>query len=202
MGLISPQVPTTLNSGPAWEIATLFPDQGDWDEADYLALNQMTNRFVELADGRIEVLEMPGKPHQKRGRRLADAIDEFCRRRRIEGETILPPYPVRVGRGRFREPDVVFSLDAERNGDAFATKPDLVAEVVSQDRDRDLVKKRREYAAAGIPEYWIIDSERARIIVLTLRGTKYVVHGEYEAGSRAESKILKGFSIDASDLLA
>jgi Uma2 family endonuclease len=202
MGLMTPQVPTTLNAGPAWEVATLFPDQGDWDEADYLALNQMTNRFVELAEGRIEVLELPGKQHQKRGRRLADAIDEFCRRQGVAGETVLAPYPVRVGRGRFREPDVVFCFDEARNGDDFATKPDLVAEVFSQDRDRDLVKKRREYAAAGIPEYWVIDSERERVLVLALRGTRYVAHGEYGRGERAVSKVIKGFGIDAATLLA
>lgn len=34
---------------PAWEVATLFPPQGDWNESDYLAL--ATNRLVELSDG-------------------------------------------------------------------------------------------------------------------------------------------------------
>lgn len=49
----------------------------------------------------------------------------------------------------------------------------LVMEVVSggpQDRKRDLVIKRAEYAAAGIPEYWIVDPESRRITVLTLVG--------------------------------
>jgi len=202
MPLMMPPVPRTLRKGPAWQIAELFPDQGDWDQEDYLLLNGMTNRFVELVDGRIEVLEMPTKSHQKRARILADAIDAFCQRANISGETVMGAYPVRTIAGRYREPDVLFAFDPERLGEDFGEKPDLVAEVVSSDRGRDLIKKRREYAAAGIPEYWIIDPEKRRVIVLTLKGGKYVPLGEYGPNDRAASKVLKGFDIDAGLLLA
>ena len=46
---------------PAWQIATLFPNQGVWDEGDYLALT--TNHLVEFSDGYIEVLPMPTMSH-------------------------------------------------------------------------------------------------------------------------------------------
>ncbi len=35
-----------VRAGPAWEIATIFPNQGQWTEGDYLRLN--TNRLVDL----------------------------------------------------------------------------------------------------------------------------------------------------------
>ena len=201
MSIGTPMIPATLESGPAWEIARLFPEQGHWDEADFLALNRLTNKFVELVNRRIEVLEMPTKPHQIRARRLADAIDAFCKARKIQGETVLAAYPVRVKAGRFREPDVVFAFDASRLGDDFAQKPDLVAEVVSQDRRRDLVEKRRDYAKAGIAEYWIIDREKQQVIVLALKGGKYLVFGESGVSERAKSRVLKGFEIDARMLV-
>src|SRR5687767_15399448 len=47
---------------PAWEIATIFPLQGAWSEADYLSLN--TNHLVEFSHGRVEVLPMPTQSHQ------------------------------------------------------------------------------------------------------------------------------------------
>jgi hypothetical protein len=53
------------NSGlgdPTWEVAYLFPSQGSWSVADYLALN--TNHLVELSEGRLEVLAMPTEQHR------------------------------------------------------------------------------------------------------------------------------------------
>jgi hypothetical protein len=45
-------------SGPAWEIARLFPNQGQWSEGDYLSLTDHVRHLVELADGKVEVLPM------------------------------------------------------------------------------------------------------------------------------------------------
>jgi Uma2 family endonuclease len=57
--------------------------------------------------------------------------------------------------------------------------PALVVEVVSpgepgeKNYDRDYIEKRREYAARGIPEYWIVDPYRQVVLVLTLDGQSY-----------------------------
>ena len=50
-------------SQPAWEIATLFPSQGEWTEEEYLAFSAVHPR-VEFCDGRIEVLPVPSDRHQ------------------------------------------------------------------------------------------------------------------------------------------
>ena len=47
---------------PTWEIARLFPPQGEWSEEEYFALN--TNRLIEFSDGRLEFLPMPTIFHQ------------------------------------------------------------------------------------------------------------------------------------------
>jgi Uma2 family endonuclease len=55
--------------------------------------------------------------------------------------------------------------------------PALVVEVVSPGKtneDRDYRYKRSEYAARGIPEYWIVDPQPPKITLLTL------VDGLYE----------------------
>ncbi len=51
--------------------------------------------------------------------------------------------------------------------------PDLLVEVLSEDRDRDLIRKRAKYAAAGVPEYWIVDPANEVILVLELSGGEY-----------------------------
>jgi Uma2 family endonuclease len=52
--------------------------------------------------------------------------------------------------------------------------PTLVVEIVSnsttdkKSRDRDYLEKRAEYAARGIPEYWIIDHHPIQQVILVL----------------------------------
>ncbi|MCY3691507.1 MAG: Uma2 family endonuclease [Chloroflexota bacterium] len=52
--------------------------------------------------------------------------------------------------------------------------PDLVVEILSSDRNRDLVMKRDLYASAGIPEYWTLDPVNDVLTVLELSGGEYV----------------------------
>jgi len=92
---------------------------------------------------------------------------------------------------------------ADRRGEDFWRGADLVMEIVSPtDRQRDLVTKRREYALAGIPEYWIVDGEQQSIIVLTLAGESYQVHGTFGPGQQAGSVLLPGFVVDVAEVFA
>ena len=43
----------------AWEVATLFPEQGAWSLEEYLRLTDGTNRRIEYTDGRLEFLTLP-----------------------------------------------------------------------------------------------------------------------------------------------
>ena len=80
---------------------------------------------------------------------------------------------------------------------------DLVIEIVSpDDRGRDTVRKRREYAQAGIPEYWLVDPAARTITVLVLAGNQYHEHGTFVTGSQATSPLLPGFLVDVSTLFA
>ncbi|MDB5321998.1 MAG: hypothetical protein JWN40_3629 [Phycisphaerales bacterium] len=188
---------------PAWDIARLFPYQGYWSEDDYLELD--TNHLVEFTDGYVEVLPMPKTSHQRMVAYLYGQLLAFITAQNL-GTVLFAPLRVRLRRNKFREPDVVFMLSehANRIGEEFWQGADLVMEVVSDDpesRERDLVKKRKAYASAGIPEYWIVDAQERRITVLKLAGKVYAVHGEYGAGARAESALLKGFAVEASEVL-
>jgi len=73
--------------------------------------------------------------------------------------------------------------------------------VSPDDPQRDLVRKRVEYAAAGIPEYWMVDSITEQIIVLRLEGTEYVEHGRFGRDTQAPSVLLEGFAVDVTEVL-
>ena len=86
--------------------------------------------------------------------------------------------------------------------DSYWTGADLVIEVVSpDDPQRDLVTKRREYAQAGIPEYWIVDPQSATITVLRLEDASYVEHGVFLHGEVASSPHYPGLQAPVSDVL-
>ncbi|MGG6241472.1 Uma2 family endonuclease [filamentous cyanobacterium CCT1] len=54
--------------------------------------------------------------------------------------------------------------------------PRLVVEIVSPgktNRDRDYVSKRGQYAALGVPEYWLVDPAAQTVMVLSLAGETY-----------------------------
>jgi Uma2 family endonuclease len=183
---------------PAWEIARFFPSQGDWTEDEYFALDT-GNQPVELSDGFLEVLPMPTMTHQWILSYLWKLLEAFAYPKL--GLVMLTGLRVRLWSEKVRDPDVAFMLKANRHRahEKFWDGADLVMEVVSPDpesRRRDLVTKRREYARAGISEYWIVDPKLKQITVLRLRGKKYEVFGEYKKGQTACSHLLPGFTVD------
>jgi Uma2 family endonuclease len=135
---------------------------------------------------------------------LFDLLRAYVIKHRL-GKVYVAPIPVRLGARKYREPDVFF-VSTPRVEEAQGQYPrgaDLVMEVVSgspADRDRDLVRKRRDYALAGIPEYWIVDPQEEVILVLRLEGKEYAEHGRFGAGDVATSALLPGFSVVVSEV--
>lgn len=192
----------TITTEPAWGIARIFPHQGQWSEEEYLDLT--TNHLVEFSHGAIEVLAMPTRTHQRLVAYLYQLLSLFVTVRGL-GEVFFAPYRVQLWPGKYREPDILFLSTArgEHATEAFAQGADLVVEVISPDDPRrDLEIKRREYAQAGIPEYWIVDPTTARITVLTLAGDRYAVHGEFAAGEQATSLLLPGLAVVVEEVFA
>lgn len=192
---------------PVWELAAImYPPQGEWTEEDYLALErEIGNRMIELSDGYLEILPMPDLRHARIVKMLLRCLDDFVIPLK-RGEVQTAPLPVRLGRGKFREPDIGY-FEAHRIKDA-ETPPegvDLAIEVVSpghDNRERDLVDKRHDYAKAGVREYWIVDPEERTITVLALAGKAFKVHGVFKDGEDATSKLLKGFKVSVHDVFA
>lgn len=185
---------------PSWDVR-LFPNQGQWSDEDYLLLP--TNRLVELSDGRIEVLPMPARSHQRLALRLATLFRSVLEPGG-RGEVVVAPYPVRLWEGKFRAPDVVVALTGGvgRFGEAHAEGADVVIEVVSPgDPSRDRIVKREEYAKAGIPEYWIVDPSSSTIAVLRLEGGRYV-ESVHARGDRVRSVLVPDLVTEVDSILS
>jgi len=196
--------PTPTCPEPAWEVALLFPSQGKWSEADYFALD--TNHFVELVDGKLEVLPMPTFSHQFIVSYLYDVLGSYVKRHKL-GRALFAPLPTRIRLNTIREPDLMYFSVArlKKMRGKYPTGADLVMEVVSEGaeaQNRDYKDKRRDYAQLGISEYWIVDPKTERITVLALKGKQYRTHGEFAPGEEATSVLLSGFATDVREVFA
>jgi Uma2 family endonuclease len=191
---------------PAWDIARLYPVQGEWSKNNYLSIALNENWLIEYTDGCIEVLPMPTIEHRLIVKFLLMSLDSFTQPRNL-GVVLFAPLPVKTFAKKYREPDLIFNFTdnhAKRQKEYYETA-DLVMEVVSADktsRQRDYEKNRKDYAEAGIREYWIVDPQDRRITVLALEDNRYVEHGVFHAGQDANSRLLSGYLVNVDAVFA
>jgi len=151
--------------------------------AEYLAYDDGTDRRYELVNG--ELIEMPSESdlNNQIAMYLIGILIQVIPIRLLRRGTEIV---VSGSRATTRVPDLLVlteELVTALSGTSRSIitpdlpPPALVVEVVSpgkENKDRDYRYKRSEYAARGIAEYWIVDPERAQVVVLTL------VDGLYE----------------------
>ena len=123
----------------------------------------------ELHRGELCIVAEPSLDHQHLTKLL---IRHFCEQIEDAGAGyVLPPVDVVLSGDTTVAPDIVV-ISTERAGIMHPLRiygaPDIVVEVLSTDRDRDLVDKRQLYAAAGVPEYWILDGDADTLMALEL----------------------------------
>jgi Uma2 family endonuclease len=83
--------------------------------------------------------------------------------------------------------------------------PQLIAEVVSpgkSNRDRDFINKRAQYAAIGIPEYWLIDPSERSVTVLELQGDDYQEIGVFRESDRIFSLTFPDLELTVKQVFA
>ena len=200
MSITIPQIPSA-NGEPAWEAAFLLPSQGQWSEADFLKFH--TNRMAELVDGRLEILPMPTLKHQRILRWLLGMFETAAPAGSV---TLFAPLPTRLFPGTIREPDLLYIAPENAPGPDvdYPTHVDLALEIVSpgsEARTRDYEHKRRDYARAGIIEYWIVDPQEDQVTVLVLQDNNYVEHGVFQMDDEATSVLLPRLRIHVRAML-
>ncbi len=187
----------------------LPPDGSPATEAAFLAQPGMP--LAEWVDGKLDYLPLPTPLHQTVGSHLYDGMRDYFRDRgrkvtlRFTGIPVrIPAYGGNDRRGRF--PDVALLLDPEDPRETLTGWDgcDLIVEIVSPDNPRrDTDDKRLDYAAAGVPEYWIVDPrpQVRTISVLSLNDGAYR-DAAFAEGETAASVLLPGFTVDVAACLA
>ena len=83
--------------------------------------------------------------------------------------------------------------------------PQFVADVVSpgdRNRKRDYERKREQYQARGIPEYWLIDPAQRAVTVLELQSGRYQQIGLFLGEQMIQSSLLNrlNFALTAEQI--
>ena len=171
--------------------------------AEYLALD--IEGLWELADGELYEMPPPNLDHQ-------DLIGFLYRMVCAYLDGTEP----RVGRAwhgvgvalsdtMMLIPDLVFVRSQRQEilrTNYIDGAPDLVVEALSTDRRRDLALKRGWYAAAGIPEYWILDPVNDTLTILELSGNEYTERAVLGSNDVLTTPVLPGFELPLERLFA
>ena len=174
--------------------------------AEFMELDDTWDRRkMELDDGVLYIMPRPRIVHNF-------VQNEFylhfaIYRNRTVGPTIQIYTDVIVAlsleSGRLYAPDVTVILP----GNPCAVRdrmvegaPDIVIEVLSSDRNRDLVRKRQVYAEAGIPHYWLCDLRQDTLTLLELQDGTYAERVALTAGDTLTTPLLPGFTIQLADI--
>ena len=173
---------------------------------EFLDLPETDDKLrLELDDGELYVMPRPRRVHQflKDGlvayfRNHLDSFQEPPAVMYSELVTILSREPRRV-----LVPDLAIIL--HEHTDIFVRgyaegPPDIVIEILSSDRNRDLVRKRQLYAESGVPEYWILDYRNNTVTLLELQGGQYVERGILTSDDTLTTPLLPGLDIPLADL--
>ena len=182
---------------------------------EYLSYSDNTDKRYELIDGELIALPPESEPNNFIANYLFFylASSGLVPLRLIKTHNCEVQVAVlRSGDAANRYPDLIIlepehiPLTANRLTITFdMLPPRLVVEVVSPGRvgrERDYERKRAQYAARGIAEYWVIDPIEQVVTVLRLEEGQYVEVGVFRDGEAIVSPMFPQLSLTVQQILS
>ena len=160
---------------------------------------------LELDDGALYIMPRPRLTHQSaQGALYYHFVTYFRGFAEPPGEVffeVIVALPAELP--RLFAPDlsiVLHGSEAVLGDRMIEGAPDIAVEILSSDRNRDLVRKRQVYEDAGIPEYWIIDEPHQAAWQLELRDGHYVERAALTTADTLTTPRLPGLDILLADV--
>lgn len=157
---------------------------------------------AELIDGHIYMMSPPTRKHQRIVGELFRRISNYIESKNGSCEVDIAPFAVFLNQDNknYVEPDISVICDKNKLTDKGCVgAPDWIIEVVSPSSKRnDYLLKLFKYRTAGVREYWIVDSDKNRIIVYNFE-TEDV--NDYSFSDIVKAGIYEDLEIDFSSLV-
>ena len=171
---------------------------------EFLALGETEGRW-ELDDGVLYIMSSGTPDHQFLMGQFIWNIQNYLNEFEIPPAQFYHEMTTILSRElqRAPEPDLVIILEESRDivGPVRVEgAPDIIVEILSTDRGRDLGYKRRIYAEAGVREYWPIDPRNDTVTRLELQDGEYVQRAVLEADDTLSTPLLPGLSIPLASI--
>jgi Uma2 family endonuclease len=158
----------------------------------------------EREQGRLIVMPPDGPGHDDSSEPLRDYLGAYRIAHPDLVEKVVSEAWVRVDSGSDRIGDIgVFLAGPRSTVNGPDRVPELMYEIVSPDRksrDRDYVKKRKEYERLGVLEYVIVDRMRHRATIWSAGPRGYRKH-VLRPGDTYTSPLLPGLAIPLAGIL-
>ena len=166
---------------------------------EFLALGETDGKW-ELDDGVLYIMASGTPDHQFLMRWLCRPIEDYFLEFEQPPAQLIQEMTTILSRElqRAPEPDIVIILNERRHIVSRVRvegAPDIVIEILSTDRNRDLIRKRQIYAEAGVLEYWPIDPRHDTVTQLELRNGAYVERAVLTAADTLTTPLLPGLAI-------
>ncbi|MCD8022456.1 MAG: Uma2 family endonuclease [Lachnospiraceae bacterium] len=157
---------------------------------------------AELIDGVIYDMATPTRIHQEISMFLSRCISNYIQEKKGGCRVYAAPFAVFLNKDDYNYfiPDLSVIFNPDKLSDRGCEgAPDWAIEIVSpSSRSMDYITKMFQYSAAGVREYWIIDSEKDSITVYNFDGK---TGGSYTMSDAISVGIYDGeLQIDFSEL--
>ena len=139
--------------------------------------------LCEVIDNVLYMSPAPKYDHQRLLGLIYRTLSAHVEKSNI-GEVIISPFDVYFDELLSAvQPDLLVVLNENRHilkEDGYVHgAPDVVIEVLSSDKKRDLVKKKSLYERAGVKEYFTVNPENREITCRLLKENKYQIQYTY-----------------------
>ncbi|HWN44524.1 MAG TPA: Uma2 family endonuclease [Thermoanaerobaculia bacterium] len=175
---------------------------GPYTWRDFVELDEDDPR--ELLDGQLVEIELPTWTHERIVAALIAILTQWSWSRKA-GQVLASGYRLRIDERRGTMPDVQFyrkgNPPSGQEKGLECGRPDLVVEVISpSSRSKDSVRKLYDYAAIGVPEYWLLDPEAHTLERLVLRDGVYSIVEAVEGDALFQPEEFDGLEVDLGRL--
>ena len=182
------------NSGQVYftvEDLEFFPE---WPESD----------LIELINGELFVVPSPNLQHQRISSKIEFIIQKYLEKNPI-GEIFHAPIDVELSSEDLVSPDIVFVQVNRRfilKEKKIIGSPDLIIEITSSNKQRDLVKKKHLYEQFLIKEYIIVNPEDNYVLIYLLQNNNRYNQGmEYKIDKKFPINSIDNLLIETKDIL-